>query len=133
MGTEKGQASGDTAVLLVAHGSRVSESNAEIESLANRLAAVLGPGCTVHHAFLEMVEPSIGGAIDALAGSGTGHIMVLPYFLSAGRHVREDIPAIIRAARARHPGLIVDMTGHFGAEDRVPELLSAMVSARIES
>lgn len=121
------------AILLVAHGSRVAESNAEIETLAGRLAGTVMPGRTVAHAFLELAEPSIPDAIDALAGDGVGRIILIPYFLSAGRHVREDIPAIIRAAQARHRGLSVEMTAHFGAQDRVPELLAALVPDRTKS
>lgn len=123
----------ESAVLLAAHGSRVVESNREIEELTGRLAAALPAGRTVCHAFLEMATPSIPQAIDELAGTGVRDIVVVPYFLSAGRHVREDIPEIIEAARQRHPGLNIGMTGHFGAQDGVPELLSAMVSDRVES
>lgn len=123
----------DSAVLLVAHGSRVAESNAEIEALSERLAGILVPVRTVRHAYLELAEPSIGEAIDALVGNGVVDIVVIPYFLAAGRHVREDIPAIVRAARERHPGLQIAMTDHFGARDRVLEVLSAMVADHAES
>lgn len=117
------------AVLLVAHGSRVPESNSEIEILAARLARNVEPGRTVAHAFLELAQPSIPEAIDTLVRSGVRRIVLIPYFLSAGRHVAEDIPAIAADARTRHPGLDIEITGHFGAQDRVPELLAAMVSA----
>jgi len=115
------------AVLLVAHGSRVPESNAEIEGLARRLADTVEPGTAVAHAFLELAEPSIPAAIDALAEAGSRRIVLIPYFLSAGRHVADDIPEIVEQARARHPGLTIETTGHFGAQDRVPEVLAAMV------
>lgn len=117
------------AVLLAAHGSRVPDSNAEIEALAGRLAAHVGPGRVVGHAFLELARPSIPEAIDALARDGVRRIVLIPYFLSAGRHVAEDIPAIVEEARARHPGLDIVMTGHFGAQDQTLELLAGMVTA----
>lgn len=123
----------DSAVLLVAHGSRVPESNAEIENLARRLAGTLGGGRRVGHAFLELASPTIPEAIDGLAGDGVEHLVVIPYFLAAGRHVREDIPAIIHAARQRHPGLEIEMTDYFGAQDSVPDLLCAMVESRDQS
>lgn len=117
-----------SAVLLVAHGSQVPESNAEIERLAARLAERLVPGRAVSHAFLELAEPSIPQGIDALVRAGAKRILVIPYFLSAGRHVGEDIPGLVEAARDRHPGLSIEMTEHFGAQGRVSEILSAMVS-----
>lgn len=115
------------AVLLVAHGSRVPESNFEIEALAARLAGTLGPDAAVAHAFLELAQPSIPDAIDDLVRGGVERMVLIPYFLSAGRHVAEDIPAIVADARARHPGLEIEITGHFGAQERVPELLAGML------
>jgi sirohydrochlorin ferrochelatase len=119
----------ETAVLLVAHGSRVPESNSEIEKLAAQLGRLCG-GQRVTHAFLEMARPSIPETIDALAAAGVTRLVLIPYFLSAGRHVGEDIPAIVEAARGRHPELTVVVTTHFGALARVPELLSTLVSHR---
>jgi sirohydrochlorin ferrochelatase len=117
----------ETVVLLVAHGSRVSESNTEFEALARRLAGEPKSG-GVAHAFLELARPSIPEAIDALAGSGARRIVVVPYLLSAGRHVKEDIPALAEEARRRHPHLVIELTDHFGALPEVQELLSDLVS-----
>ncbi|MGA8259777.1 MAG: CbiX/SirB N-terminal domain-containing protein [Arenicellales bacterium] len=117
----------ESAVLLVAHGSRVPESNSEIGELAARLSR-LSHGQRVAHAFLEMSRPSIPDAIDALADAGVQRLVLIPYFLSGGRHVMEDIPAIAQAARARHPELNLVVTAHFGALASIPELLSDMVS-----
>lgn len=116
------------AVLLVAHGSRVPESNAEIETLARRLAGHLGPARMVGHAFLELTRPSIPEAIDTMAEAGAPRIVLIPYFLSAGRHVVEDIPGIVEDARARHPDIDIEITGHFGARDEVLDLLAGMVT-----
>lgn len=116
----------ESAVLLVAHGSRVESSNQEIADLAERLAENLGPRRLVRHAFLEMAEPSIPRGIDGLIENGARHIVVIPYFLSAGRHVIDDIPVLVDEARRRHPGATIELTRHFGAEDAVPRLLSTM-------
>ena len=32
-------------------------------------------------------------------------MVIAPYFLSRGRHIQEDIPALVREAQAQHPGL----------------------------
>lgn len=114
------------AVLLVAHGSRVETSNSEVEALAGRLAERLGPGTRVAHAFLDLTTPSIPDAIDALVRDGARQIQLIPYFLSAGHHVAEDIPAIAERARTRHPGVRISVTGHFGARQGVVELLAGM-------
>jgi len=114
------------AVLLLAHGSRVEASNSEVEALARRLAERLAPRTRVAHAFLELTTPSIPEAIDALVRDGARRIRLVPYFLSAGRHVADDIPAIAERARARHPHVRISITDHFGARQEVVELLAAM-------
>jgi len=121
----------ESAVLLVAHGSRVAASNAEVADLAVRLAGELGSDQAVGHAFLELAEPSIPEGMDALAAAGARRIVVIPYFLSAGRHVTEDIPALVDAARKRHPGVEIEMTRHFGAQESVARLLSTMADGRL--
>ncbi|MBS1269182.1 MAG: Sirohydrochlorin cobaltochelatase [Gammaproteobacteria bacterium] len=118
----------NAAVLLVAHGSRVRQSNSEVESLAARLAERLAPNTMVSYAFLEPALPSIPDAIDSLARQGIQRIVLIPYFLSAGRHVSEDIPGLVAEAREKYPDSSIEITEHFGAVGDVPELLSAMVS-----
>ena len=115
------------ALLLVAHGSRRAAANAEVAALARRLAATAGEAWPlVRHAFLELGEPDIPAGLDACAAAGARAIAVVPYFLAAGRHVREDLPALVAAARTRHPGIDIQLRPHLGADG----MLAAAVLAR---
>ena len=110
------------ALVVVAHGSRREASNDEVRALASRLADMPDTGYdSVTAAFLELAEPLIpDGVVDAV-DDGAGEVVVLPYFLSAGRHVARDIPAEVeKAARLRpdahiriapYVGSMNDMTG----------------------
>ena len=112
------------ALLLVAHGSRRAESNKEVAALADRLRQTAQKEYSlVAHAFLELAEPSIGDAIDTLAKAGVAEVVVSPYFLSAGRHVVEDVPNIIGEANRRHPDMSFVVLPHIGAVSRMPELI----------
>ena len=105
------------ALLLAAHGSRRAAANAEVARLAERLAAAAGDAWPlVRHAFLELAEPDLPTGLDACAAAGAGAIVVVPYFLAAGRHVREDLPALVAAARRRHPGIDIRLRPHLGAD-----------------
>lgn len=113
------------ALLLLAHGSRREASNDEVRALTAAVAAELAPrydrvGC----AFLELAAPDIGGAIDAEAVAGADEVVLLPYFLAAGRHVDEHIPAIVDAARERHPALRLRLLPHVGALEEMPGLIA---------
>lgn len=105
------------ALLLVAHGSRRAAANAEVARLAGRLAAAAPDAWPlVRHAFLELAEPDIPAGLDACVAAGAGAVVVVPYFLAAGRHVREDIPALVAAARRRHPAVDIRLRPHLGAD-----------------
>ncbi len=81
-----------TSLLLIAHGSRRAEANADLEHVAGQLRA-RGNYPDVQVSFLELAEPSIddGGALCARRGATD--VILLPYFLSPGKHVVEDLTA----------------------------------------
>lgn len=81
----------------------------------------------VRAAYLEINEPSIGEAIDRAAADGATAVRVVPHFLAPGNHVAVDIPAIVDAARARHPGVSIELTEHSGADPAMVGLLAARV------
>ena len=116
-------------LLLLAHGSRREASNDEVRALAATVAGAVAErydrvGC----AFLELAAPGIGEAIDAEAAAGADEVVLLPYFLSAGRHVAEHIPAIVDAARERHPALRLRLLPYLGASVEMPALIARVAA-----
>ncbi|OOZ35771.1 sirohydrochlorin chelatase [Solemya velesiana gill symbiont] len=113
-----------TALLLVAHGSRREASNDEVRAVAQKLAALAGERFSqVDAAFLELAEPSIPDGIARCCERGAQRVLVLPYFLSAGRHVVTDIPSDVDQGRTRCPEVAVELCGYLGGSEAMPELL----------
>jgi sirohydrochlorin ferrochelatase len=81
-----------TALLLVAHGSRHAAANDDLQALAAQLRAA-GEYAVVEPAFLELAEPSIPQGGARCVEQGAERVILLPYFLSAGVHVRRDLTA----------------------------------------
>ncbi len=79
-----------SALLLIAHGSRRPEANADLEQLAERLR---GDFALVQPSYLELCEPSIVAGGTMCVNAGAKQVILLPYFLSAGVHVVEDLTA----------------------------------------
>jgi sirohydrochlorin ferrochelatase len=103
------------ALLVVAHGSRRTASNDEVRQLTDRLRHIAGNDyARVECAFLELAEPSIPDGIDCCVADGANEVVILPYFLSAGRHVVQDIPALVSAAQARHPSVPLRIAPYLG-------------------
>lgn len=109
-------------LLLIAHGSRKESANQEVRELAikienhssSKYAAVIP-------AFLEFAQPDIGSGVDLCAKFGANNITVVPYFLSAGAHVKRDIPGQLVIASRRYPEINIEVTGHFGAVNGIVE------------
>ncbi len=80
-------------------------------------------------AFLEMAEPSIEAGLQLCIAQGANEIVVIPYFLAAGRHVRSDIPEQVERVKKQFPGIDIRMTEHIGANNGMAQFLLAHVSA----
>jgi len=116
------------ALLIVAHGSRRKESNEEVRRLANRIRENAGPAFDlVMSAFLEISSPQIDSAVADLIDEGATEIKVFPYFLSAGTHVVNDIPRIIREERDAHPGVHLEILPHMGALQGISTLILSQI------
>ena len=99
------------ALLLVAHGSRRDASNEEVRQLTQclKLRTDENEFIDVRCAFLELADPSIPDGVQQCIESGAQEVLVLPYFLSAGRHVAQDIPQLLAESQEANPQVnIVD-------------------------
>ena len=111
------------SIVVVAHGSRAAAANERHARMCVEVAGRLGR--EVRPAFLELAEPTIPDAIDAAVSSGATRVVVSPHFLLPGNHTMVDIPALVDAARDRHPGTVIELTGHLGDDPGLVELVVA--------
>src|SRR5262245_7416449 len=81
-----------TALLMIAHGSSRAEANADLSRLADELRQS-GRFANVQPAYLELAEPDIDAGAEMCVRQGVKRVILLPYFLSAGVHVRRDLAA----------------------------------------
>ena len=112
------------SLLIVAHGSRRKESNDEILALTEKIKDKLGKNFgLVSCAFLEISSPSISEAIDNCVQAKSDEILVLPYFLSTGRHVAGDIPGIVNEAKTRNSNIKITLLPYLGSDPQVENIL----------
>lgn len=95
------------AVIFFCHGSRDPRWREPFDAIV-RAFADRHPATPVRLAFLELMSPGLDAVVDELAGAGARAIRVLPLFLAPGAHTRQDLPALIAAARVRWPNLRID-------------------------
>jgi sirohydrochlorin ferrochelatase len=110
------------AVLLIAHGSRRAEANEELltvaESLRNR-----GRYPFVQVAYLELASPTIAEGGAECAQAGASEVILLPFFLSPGRHVADDLTAARDELAARFPTVRFSLAEPLGSH---PLILQAL-------
>jgi len=102
-----------TAVLLIAHGSRRAEANDDLVRLAEIMREKrVYP--IIERAYLELAEPTIDAAAEKCVAAGATCVKMLPYFLSAGAHVTEDLERHRRELAARFPHVVFDLCPPLG-------------------
>lgn len=80
-------------IILLAHGSSDKRWCETFEALAQpTLDAVSGSQI----AYMELASPSLQSVIADSAGEGITEFSIVPLFLAAGRHLRKDVPAMVR-------------------------------------
>ncbi len=109
-----------TGLVLIAHGSPLTEWHASVERLLSELRPAFG---FCEAAYLEPARPRLEEVVEQAAATGLGKLTVVPYFLAAGLHVTRDIPALVEAARQRFPELKIALSdcleGHPGLRTAV--------------
>jgi sirohydrochlorin ferrochelatase len=73
-----------------------------LHELANRLTAE-GAYPIVEACFLELAEPDIPTGGGRCVARGGTRVLMVPYFLSAGVHLRRDLTAARDELSRRHP------------------------------
>jgi sirohydrochlorin cobaltochelatase len=111
-------------LILLAHGARDPRWREPFEELARRVQ-VKCPEVDVRLAFLDWMKPDVPTAGDEAVAAGCDTLRIVPVFLGQGGHVREDVPALIAALRARHPAVIVTQSGAAGEDSTVLDALAA--------
>ena len=116
------------ALIILAHGSRRDESNLEISDLTNKVKMLVSEKFDfVEYAFLEMATPSLMDSIENLIDKNVSEIIVFPYFLNSGVHIKSDIPVILEKAPVKYENCVFKLTSPIGAYQGMSKIISEQV------
>jgi sirohydrochlorin ferrochelatase len=93
-----------TGIALFAHGSSVQGANDSVHAITRMLAERSGIEL-IETCFLELAHPDLPEATRRLVERGAQTIVVLPYFLTLGIHLRRDLPRIVEELRLIYPSV----------------------------
>ncbi|GIW99718.1 MAG: hypothetical protein KatS3mg111_3051 [Pirellulaceae bacterium] len=88
-------------ILLVGHGTRSATGQEQFRRLATAVAERVAPR-PLQPAFLELAQPDIPRAMEALAGAGVHRVLVVPALLFTAGHALRDIPCAVEEAAGRY-------------------------------
>ncbi len=120
-------------VILIGHGSPRKDANT-IDLVGKLLHGRIHPGCDndcVKAAYLQFADPDIKGAIAECVRGGAERIILHPYFLYPGMHVKKDIPAVIREAEGLYPDVEFVYTEPLGIHDKLIQIVMERIEASI--
>ena len=110
-------------LLLFAHGARDTRWAEPFEAVAARIRGS-APSMPVALGFLELMKPTFDDAAEHLIDAGCTAVHVVPLFLGAGGHVRQDLPALIAQLEHRHPEVRLQLHPAIGEADAVIEAMA---------
>ncbi len=116
-----------TAVLLMAHGSRRAEANDDLVKLAKFILS-RNEYDIVEVSYLELVEPTIVNGGRTCVHRGATRILMLPYFLSAGVHVVNDLKQFRQDLANEFPLVEFILCPHLGLHPLMADIVLARLN-----
>jgi len=110
-------------VLILAHGSKRTETERILNSLTNKVKRKIGESL-IYPAYLQFSEQNLEAGIDYLVKNGATKIKVIPMFLFDGVHVTEDIPNAVNEIKRKYPGIEIRISRHLGDDDRIADIIA---------
>lgn len=115
-----------SALLLIAHGSRHKEANDDLHHVADELRK--RRHTIVEAAFLELAAPNIDEGAEICVNQGAEAVVLVPYFLSAGVHVRRDLTAAQERLSQRFPSVRFVLAEPLGRHPLLLDIVADRVS-----
>lgn len=110
-------------IILLAHGSRDPLWRGPIEAVRAQIQQTQ-PGLPVRCAYLELCTPGLAAAVHEIAALGVATVAIVPMFVGAGRHVREDLPRMVHDLGQALPHVRLSLQPPIGEDARMTTLMA---------
>ncbi|WP_159517254.1 sirohydrochlorin chelatase [Sunxiuqinia indica] len=110
------------AVIIVGHGSKSNQAVEDFNFIVKLLKEKLDER-TVYGAHMELASPSLEEVVGEIAHSDINKVLVIPYFLFNGNHIKQDIPDILTQLKEKYPHLDFHFSKPIGREPLMAEIM----------
>ena len=113
------------AIILIGHGSTVAGASRDMQRV---VAALTRRDRPVQFCFVDQAAERLPALVAELATTGVTHVVVLPWLLQLGKHLREDIPRAIAATFLSTPEVAVALADPLGFDETLVQLAERRVA-----
>jgi sirohydrochlorin ferrochelatase len=118
-----------TGIAVFGHGSSVETANQAVRDFTIEFGRQ-GGFPLVEPSFLELGEPDLPEAVRRLVERGATRILVIPYFLTLGMHLKTDLPRIVAELQLIHKDVAIRVAGPM---DGHPALVNVLLDRAKEA
>jgi sirohydrochlorin ferrochelatase len=119
------------AVILLGHGSRVPEAGRDMERIAEEMRRRSNEA-VVEICYMSQLGPHFPEAFGKCMQRGATEVIVIPYFLHLGQHMRADIPAILQEEAQKFPNVRVVLGKNLGFDLTLVNLVEKRVRESLD-
>lgn len=111
----------NTGIIILGHGSKLKKANNSLEKVINEIRK---QGFEFSEAaYLQLHKPALSESAGKLIAKGCKKIIIVPFFLFMGNHVKRDVPKIIEKEKKLHPGVNFIYTRNIGSDNRITDIV----------
>lgn len=120
-----------TGIIILGHGSKLSKANKLLVEIA-KIVRKRRKYDVIEASFLQFHHPDLSKSIEKLIRKGCKKIVIVPFFLFKGNHVKRDIPLVIKKAIARHADTKFVFTKSLGEDAMISDIVFRNIDEGIE-
>jgi sirohydrochlorin ferrochelatase len=129
--TSKKGAARVKAILYIGHGTRSKEGADEAKSFIHRVMERINVEIQ-EISFLELTKPGIDEGFLRCVDRGATEITVVPLFLLAAGHIKEDIPLALSSLSRKYPNIQVNIKDPFGVQGKILDGIAELVRETVD-
>ena len=119
------------AVILLGHGSRVPGAGDDMKKAAQLLKEKhqLDMVSSCH---MSRLGPHFPDTLAACVSRGAKEVVVIPYFLNMGLHIRLDIPEMMQEEAEKYPDVKLVYGKHLGFDEAFADILYKRIDESVD-
>lgn len=121
-----------TGIIILGHGSRLRKAN----KLLSRVARIIKKKKnfnTIEPSYLQFHRPDLSGSIRRVVGKGCKKIIIVPFFLFKGNHVKRDIPQAVKKAIDKYRDVKFVFTKSLGEDAKISDIVFRNINEAIKN